>query len=386
MATWRKEPVRSAGGVSWRLVRGRGDDRIRANLGRIPELDAERALARMQAEEDAGTVSRILAWHDEDQATAIRYLVGDAAAAALLPAPLVDYGAMTLREYFDDVYAPWRRVDAERGWRSEAGHWNRILSELGRTRLREIDAHVVADYLDRMTSERGPRAGQPAAGNTRRLRRAALQALLLRAERLRHLDQAPDLSRFKLKGSTRTVLERSDPLSLVELVALMDASDPKHRAMWAVGAGQGLRPSELVRVRWEDVRWETRTLLVRGTKTEESAAEIPLTPIAHRELQAWWIREAQPKAGLAFGEYRSESGYKKALAGSARRAKLGRPVTPYLLRHSFATIAWSVGVERDVTRRIGRWTDDRMLDEVYCRPRPADLVARVAAFDLAPTR
>jgi integrase len=393
---WRKEAVNNPGGVSWRLSRGRNEERIRVNLGPVSEADADKALARMQAEEDGGAVQRILALHQDDQPLAVRYLVGDPDAVSLLPEPLVDYGALTLREYHEAVYAPWRKVENRRGWRSESGHWARILSELGTLRLREIDAHVVADYLDGMKSERGPRKGLPAAGNTKRLRRAALQALLIRAERLRHLERAPDLARFRLKDATRTVMERSDPLSLEELVALLKASGPKHRAMWAVGAGEGLRPSELMRVCWQDVDWEQRTLAVRGDdvdgegKTALSVDAIPMTPLAYQELQAWWLRQGQPREGHAFpskgGAPYTEGGYRKALDTAAGKAGIKRDVTPYLLRHSFATIAWSLGIEKDVARRVLRHADERMLDSVYCRPRPADLVARVAAFASPPPK
>jgi integrase len=55
---------------------------------------------------------------------------------------------------------------------------------------------------------------------------------------------------------------------------------------------------------------------------------------------------------------------------------------PYLLRHSFATIAWSLGLDIDTARRIMRHTDTKMLDRIYTRPRPKDLVARAAAFDV----
>lgn len=56
--------------------------------------------------------------------------------------------------------------------------------------------------------------------------------------------------------------------------------------MWAVAVGEGLQPSELQRLTWPDVRWTTRTLVVRGDdagegKTALSVAETPLTPIAY---------------------------------------------------------------------------------------------------------
>ena len=79
--------------------------------------------------------------------------------------------------------------------------------------------------------------------------------------------------------------------------------------------------------------------------------------------------------------YASITGYKHALETAARKAEIEHKVHPYLLRDSFATIAWSLGIEMDVARRILRHADETMLREVYCRPRPADLVAKVAAFD-----
>lgn len=378
---WRK-PDRQDGDY-WVLIRGKDRGRISLALGNIPEDEAAAALARIQREEDAGTVSRVLALHARDKQAAVRYLTDD---NALLPAAPTDYGGMTLREYHDEVYAPWRQEDRPRTWRTEAGHWTRILRDLGHLRLRRLGPHEVADFLDGLTLERGRLAGQPASPTYRRLLRAALQAMLARAYRLRHIDRLPDLAEFTIRGSSKG-RKRKDPLSLDELAALLEASQPKHRAMWACGAGLGLRPSELVRVRWEDVRWSSRTLVVRGEKTEAAADEIPLTPIALRELRDWWMRSGQPEAGVAFEArpgvpYESVSGYKRALATAAQRAGISHAVHPYLLRHSFATIAWSLGVDKDVARRILRHTDAAMLDEVYCRPRPADLVERVQAFDL----
>lgn len=396
MGTWRIEKKTKTKGAYSVLVRGKGQDRVSVALRYVTVNEAENARQIMQAEEDAGTVSRILALHRKDPEAAIEHLVGGARLGDLLPAPDIDYGGLTLREYHTQVYAPWRKVDRPKTWRGERTSWARILRDLGDRRLRRIDAHIVADYLDALVIEREAlgRVGAAVSGTTKRLHRAALQALLMRAERLRHIDRAPDLARFTIRGSTKTVRPKPPPLSLEELQRLLDASQPKHRAMWAVAVGEGLRPSELQRLRWEDVRWATRTLAVRGDdsgegKTEASVAEIPLTPIAHRELRAWWMAMAQPKAGVVFpgkdgAPYSGVSGYKRALATAAKRAGIPHAVTPYLLRDSFATLAWSLGIDKDVARRILRHTDETMLDEVYCRPRPADLVAKVAAFEFTP--
>jgi integrase len=51
----------------------------------------------------------------------------------------------------------------------------------------------------------------------------------------------------------------------------------------------GMRKDEANRARWDDIEWTSRTndngrILVRGTKTEESAAWIPLAPVLRDEL------------------------------------------------------------------------------------------------------
>lgn len=268
-----------------------------------------------------------------------------------------------------------------RTWITEEGRWKRILPVIGDVRLRGVDAHVVADYLDALRVVRA-KEDLPASGATKRLHRDAVQALLNHAHRQKHVEGHVDLAVFRIEGSTKTVLEKVDPLSIDQLVRLMDASEPKHRAMWAVGAGEGLRPSELRRMQWEEVRFVTRTLVVRGEKTQ-AAAEIPLTPIAFRELQAWWMRQGQPEeAWCSPGRARRRGRRRIRVATAAKSAEIGRNVNVYLLRHSFATIAWSPRIELDVARRIMRHTDDKMLREVCCRPRPADLVAKVAKFDV----
>jgi integrase/recombinase XerD len=182
-------------------------------------------------------------------------------------------------------------------------------------------------------------------------------------------------------------VEKPSPLSIEELQRLLEASSPKHRAMWAAAAGQGLRPGELNRIRWEDIHFEGRTLHVRGTKTEEADAVVPLTPLAHRELLSWWLREGQPTVGMTFqsrnGAAYGDQGWKKALKEAARAAGIERRVYPYLLRDSFATIAWGAGIPLDLARRVMRHTaKSRVLEEVYCRPRAEDVALRIQAFDI----
>ncbi len=402
--SWRKESVPSAGKVSWRLVAGRAADRVRLNLGRVTEDQAEAARARLQAHEDQGTAGPVLALYQQDErgeADARSYLLGDPGKAELLPAPRVDYSAMRLRDYFRDRYAPWRGEARPAAWKSEQSHWRRILAgPLADLRLSEIckDRRLVFRWLDELRVEPsgGVRRGtaraegafvpdgtktKPASGAYKRLLRAAIQALLTRAFKSGDIDLEVELAKgLTLEGSTRRARPKAQALTKDEFSRLLAASEGKHRALWGVAVGLGLRPSELCRLRWEHVRWSTTSLgslLVPGTKTETSAAEVPLTATAHRELEAWWKASGEPAEGIIFPGDRHDrkksgvvepyaaAGYKRALRTAATRAGIERPVTPYCLRHSFATLALAEGLAKDTVRATLRHTDPHMIDKVY---------------------
>jgi integrase len=411
--TWRKEPRENG---TWRLISGRAEARVRVSLGVMTEGDATRALETMQALEHSGDAHRVMARLQADPEFARAFLLaGDPGVFELLPKPEEDYGALTVAEYFERYYWPARKDQtspigvAESTAAEELLYWRQtgrggtgkgkhtrpkrgiLDGEIGATRMRDLNDQLW---------ERWQAAQTHLSPRSKAIRRNAYSALLSYARRMGHTAFKPEF--FRLRGATKRTRELSDPLTLQEVAALLKVADPTRRAMWAIGVGQGLRPGELVRMEWPDVDWTSRTMLVRGTKTEESWDRIPMTPLAYRELAEFHLRQGRPETGPCFtyggkGSRKSEKGttksaykaprrfesYRKALAADAREAGITRPVTPYLLRHSFATIAFLTGVKKEVARRVGRWTDDEMLDKVYSRPRPVDLVEMLARFDLA---
>ncbi len=384
MRRWRVERQRRAKGWA-RMLRSSAPERIGITLGVMSEEAAQRHREGLLDLEEAGRADAWLAWYRRDPTAAVAALVHQHPIAQVDRLSR-DWGAMRLRRYFREEYAPWRSTQV-RAWKQEERTWRRILDELGGIRLRQIDPWLVADYLDELTVRGGPRKGLPASGNTKRLHRAYLRALLKRAYRQRHLSELPDLAVFRIKGSAKRVRKQKPPLTVEEARFLLEAASEQHAAMFGLGLGMGLRPSEIVRVRWEDIDWEARTLRVRGTKTADAAATLPIPPLSWPWLRRWWAVSDRPETGHAFhGQgawpYKTTNGWKRALQLTAKRAGLGRKITPYLLRHSFATLAWVQGIEKDVARRMLRHTDERMLDEVYARPRPTDLGAKLVGFDL----
>ncbi len=286
--------------------------------------------------------------------------------------------------------------------RTENGFWRQINEALGDVLLSDLDAWTWEDYVSSM--EQHPR--------TKALHRSAYKALLDYAHRKHHLEEVHPF--FNIKGSTSRARAKVAPLTMAEIAHLLTIAEmgtprfpgsPMRRVMWAVGVGQGLRPSELCRCEIQDFDLNDQVMVVRGDparddkgKTAESATVIPLTPFTAKEVRRYKKATGQ-KTGPMFRWHGEQIGeFKRALAGHAEAAgitrkekrkdketgrlvEVDRPVTPYLLRHSFATLCWNLGIDKEVTRRIGRWTTDDMLDEVYCRPSPKDLVARLKRFD-----
>lgn len=317
---------------------------------------------------------------------------------------------LTLREYFDRHYRAWRAADRPKTWRTEEGYWRRILRDhpegLGNIAVGDLDSNHVHDYLAALKVERprpgeGVQVGDPMSGASKALHRAALQAMMTCARLKRHIDARPDLAEFDIRGRTRKVREQADPLDLEEVARLLDvAPSPMHRALFGLGVGGGLRPSELIRVQWEDLdvtRWETISIRPDATgegKTEASVAVIPLTPLAASEMRRWWEARKRPSSGVAFlaprsradaegiEPYATSTGYKKALDTACKKAGITRHITPYILRHTTATICWALGIDIDVCRRIMRHTDEAMIRKVYARPRPSDIAKRLESFRL----
>lgn len=132
-----------------------------------------------------------------------------------------------------------------------------------------------------------------------------------------------------------------------ELKALIsNITDSLTRSRVLFGVLTGMRPAELAYLTWSDVDFHNRTVKVQGKegfrpKTSEERV-IPLCSTAMeilRELyqnrKSKWVFSNTDKPVLSI---------KRALKTAARKAGITRPVTPNMLRHTFATTALMAGV------------------------------------------
>ncbi len=114
---------------------------------------------------------------------------------------------------------------------------------------------------------------------------------------------------------------------------------PKHRAMVAVLYSAGLRVSEVVRLRLEDL--DTGRGLLRVNRGKGGKDRYTL--LSRRGLEAVTVyREAFQPSKWLFPGSRPDSHYtaralQRIVKKAGLRAGLGKDVTPHMLRHSFAT-------------------------------------------------
>jgi integrase/recombinase XerD len=135
---------------------------------------------------------------------------------------------------------------------------------------------------------------------------------------------------------------------LENLLALCPSEGPgavRNRAMLLLSARLGLRPSEVLRLRLQDLDWTTGSVLIRAGKTSRERV-LPLPRDAGAAL-ASYLREARPASteravflsrGPAHPPIRGNGFMAKLVNCLLRRAGIGAPCSgAYVLRHTLAT-------------------------------------------------
>ena len=197
--------------------------------------------------------------------------------------------------------------------------------------------------------------------------------------------------------------QKRESMTLVQAKALL-AAVKGHRleALFVTALMLGLRPGELLGLRWADVDLDAATIRISGSlrndgtigppKTEASTATLDApAPVvealrAHKAIQAaerlrWkcWVDH-----GIVFASRRgtptSHSTLRRLNEQICAAADLGK-WTPHEWRHTAASLLLDYGVSREDAARILRHTNTRMLDEVYGHPLRPSIDSAVAPME-----
>jgi site-specific recombinase XerD len=146
-------------------------------------------------------------------------------------------------------------------------------------------------------------------------------------------------------------------LSGTEVAKLLAAVvEPHHHAIASCCYGAGLRVTEACQLRVHQVDGRRAVLRLKGKGNKERL--VPLSASLLSELRAYW-RGARPAGPWLFPgrpatRPLTRMAFLMALKRAAKRANVPGPVTPHVLRHSYATHLIEAGVDlRTLQLRLG---------------------------------
>lgn len=128
-------------------------------------------------------------------------------------------------------------------------------------------------------------------------------------------------------------------LSGEEIIAILESiTNIKHKAIISTLYSAGLRRSELINLRKQDIFYDRKIIFIRGSKGKKDRNTI-LSEYNSRLLRDY-LGEVRPNYWLFEGVNRkqySATSIAKILNRAAAKAGIEKRVTPHMLRHSFAT-------------------------------------------------
>ncbi|MDP2848280.1 MAG: tyrosine-type recombinase/integrase [Humidesulfovibrio sp.] len=134
-------------------------------------------------------------------------------------------------------------------------------------------------------------------------------------------------------------------LTLDGLRRIIAAADPHLAWAMELEANIGTRPgpTELFSLKWADVDFDGLLIHVRGTKTEGASRVIPITP----DFRARLLIMRQEAKSEYLVEYKGKpvKQVRRSLQTAIKRAGIPYHVTPYDVRHLFATILLNEGAD-----------------------------------------
>src|SRR5690242_1537447 len=183
----------------------------------------------------------------------------------------------------------------------------------------------------------------------------------LRQERIINDNPALDVAAGRRGMRLPKTLSQREVAALLELPPQSTPEDYRDRVMLELLYATGLRVSELVSVETAQVNFEVGYLRVTGKGSKQRI--VPMGEPARRLLHTY-VEEMRPRvlkqrlSRFLFVSRRGKSltrqAFWKALRLRAQRAGLTKPVSPHMLRHSFATHLLGGGADlRSVQTMLG---------------------------------
>ena len=260
--------------------------------------------------------------------------------------------------------------------------------------VEQLDAPLVLEFLEHLQTHRRN------SGRTRNARLAAIRSFMRFIEYRvpSALEQVRRVRAIPVQKTDRRLVRH---LAANEYGALLDAPDPtvrggiRDRAMLIVALTGGLRVSELVGLRVNDVEFNGPyvNILVRGKGRRERA--LILWKSVAGAVRAWLAVRGHaitPELFLnAWGKHMTRSGFARVLAKHVAVATtrcpsfIGKRVSPHVLRHTCALN--TLQATRDL-RKVSLWLGhtSTQTTDIYLQSDPTEKLEALAAMKMPSLR
>jgi len=229
---------------------------------------------------------------------------------------------------------------------------------------RTVDTYVrcvaaFARHFDRPPDQLGPEHVRRWQIHLVEEKRASASAINQHAAALRFLYSTTLRCKFPLELIPYARRPKKLPVvpSPAEVGAFLDAVDNrKHRTVLRVIYAAGLRLSEALSLRVEDIDADRGLIRVRSGKGNKDRYTI-LSPTVLEALRAYW-REYRPGGwlfpGQGGGEHLSAHMIQKVCVRVREKRGITKAITPHVLRHAFATHLLESGTDlRTIQKLLG---------------------------------
>lgn len=149
------------------------------------------------------------------------------------------------------------------------------------------------------------------------------------------------IERPRKKRKLPVVLSKEDVSSIIA-----NTNNLKHKCIISLLYSAGLRRSELLNLKLEDIESKRMLIRVQDAKGNKDRYTL-LSETILKDLRLYY-KEYQPKTYLFEGQTKAQyspNSVGKIVSSAARKAGIKIPVSPHILRHSFATHLLESGVD-----------------------------------------
>ena len=272
---------------------------------------------------------------------------------------------------------------------------NWILPRWGDFRLDQVKPVAVEEWLDSIKRARATRAKI----------RNLMSALFSHAMRYEWVSTNP----IKLVRQSAKRERVPDVLELSEVQLLLSKLELRERTLVLLDAATGLRVSELLALRWEDVDFKNLELSVTRSiwhqkigecKTEASAKPVPLDSYMAEDLLRWRRLSPYPMTGdwvFASPSMNGKQPYwpdnlmKRYIRPVAKANGIQKRIGWHTFRHTFGTLLKDNGEDVKTVQELLRHANSRITLDVYTqavnstKPAAQSKVVRMMVPDVGKT-